>query len=78
MWVEIAGRKNLGTNGAPKLGVRLLRDGSEYTPEDGTILRTPLGRWRARIKPEYGPWIELVCLDVATGPSGDLLEVEDD
>jgi hypothetical protein len=72
MWLEIVGRKNLGTNAKPLTGVKLAYEGQPFEVSDGTWLQSPMGRWKVRRRPEYGSFVELVGKGA---PSSDLIEL---
>lgn len=72
MWLEIVGRRNLGTNAKPLTGVKLALDGKPYNISDGTWLQSPTGKWKVRRRPEYGDYVELIGKGA---PSSDLVEL---
>lgn len=77
MWVNIEGRKNLGTNSKPKLAVLLKDDaGNLVRPESGALTGDALGEYKVRHLPEYGDWVELVPIKGSKGPSMDRLELK--
>jgi len=75
MWLEIVARRNLGTNAKPIMGVKLALGGKPYDVSDGTWLESPMGRWKARRRPEHGDWVELRGKG---SPMSDMIEVAKD
>ncbi len=76
MWVNIEGRKSLGTNHKPKLAV-LLRDddGNLVCPKSGSLAGDALAVYKVRHIPEYGDWVELVPVEGSKGPTTDRIEL---
>lgn len=76
MWINIEGRKNLGTNAKPKLGVLLQDDdGNRVLPKSGSRMGDARGEYRVRHLPEYGEWVELIPIEDSEGPTTDRIEV---
>ncbi len=76
MWVNIDGRKNLGTNRNPKFAVLLKDDaGNLVSPDNGALTGDPLGEYRVRRLPEYGDWVELVPVKGSKRPATDRIEL---
>lgn len=76
MWVNIEGRRNLGTNSKPKLAVLLKDDaGNLVRLESGALTGDALGEYKVRHLPEYGDWVELVPTKGSKGPTTDRIEL---